>query len=630
MTIPPDQARPAATLNEYQGRRVSSTLAYIATLLREVERLARLREAPFERERQDLSDVEADLVLSFVQTARERMLGALDLLQLAQPSASLSARWSIVTAMRFMDTALSELTTATLSGYGTIDQESAAQVMAVAGALRDLVARGIDLLQPREGERLRERLADLEGPLGEILRGAEAVSTSHGLVEVRPMIAAAYERARTSTIDVGVFGRVSSGKSSLVNALVGVPLLPVGATPVTAVPLRVSHGAAEIRVRYRDGREEVVAPERLPEFATESGNRDNERDVLSILIHTPRLPDGLALLDTPGVGSLSQSGPSQAFAWLPRCDLGLVLVAAGTPVGRDELALVSGLTRAGIAVQVLLSKSDLLAPAELEHAMAYVRKEIERTTDTSGVVVRPVSVEASRRALLGRWRDDALLPLVAARQQIAGEALGRRLRALLASLNVSLQGRSSIAGSTIDLQRVRQESRQEIESLADELQGAPAAALERAAAEVARAWKDGTDARAAARHALLDAPAHALARARAAADRVLGEEQGGDDDLGTRIPPLFDPPLLDALPVPSRPGMMDRMLATSAARSHLSAVAKPLAEAYSTYTSRLRAWAMERLEDNVERRSASSAGDAGPVHEELKPLAALIDQEFPQ
>jgi hypothetical protein len=630
LTIPPHPARPAATLNEYQGRRVSSTLAYVATLLREVERLARLREAPFERERQDLSDVEADLVLSFVRTARERMLSALDLLQLAQPSASLSSRWSIVTAMRFMDTALSELTTATLSGYGTIDQESAAQVMAVAGALRELVARGIDLLQPREGERLRERLADLEGPLGEILRDAEAVSTTHGLVEVRPLIAAAYERARASTIDVGVFGRVSSGKSSLVNALVGVPLLPVGATPVTAVPLRVSHGAAEIRVSYRDGREEVVAPERLPEFATESGNRDNERGVLSILIHTPRLPAGLALLDTPGVGSLSQSGPSQAFAWLPRCDLGLVLVAAGTPVGRDELALVSGLTRAGIAVQVLLSKSDLLAPAELEHAMAYVRTEIERTTDTSGVVVRPVSVEASRRALLGRWRDDALLPLVAARQQIAGEALGRRLRALLASLNVALQGRSSIAGSTIDLQRVRQESRQEIESLVDELHGAPAAALERAAAEVARAWKDGTDARAAARHALLDAPAHALARALAAADRVLGEEQGGDDDLGTRIPPLFDPPLLDSLPVPSRPGMMDRMLATSAARSRLSAVAKPLAEAYSTYTSRLRAWAMERLEDNVERRSASSAGDAGPVHEELKPLAALIDQEFPQ
>jgi GTP-binding protein EngB required for normal cell division len=619
-----------ATLNAHQGRRVSSTLAYVATLLREVERLARIREGPFERERQDLSDVEADLVLSFVETARQRMLGALDLLQLARPSASLSVRWSIVTAMRFMDTALSELTTATLSGYGTIDQESAAQVMAVAGALRDLVARGIDLLQPREGEQLRERLADLDGPLGEILRGAEALSTAHGLVEVRPLIAAAYERARASTIDVGVFGRVSSGKSSLVNALVGVPLLPVGATPVTAVPLRVSHGAAEIRVRYRDGREEVVAPERLPEFATESGNRDNERGVLSILIHTPHLPDGLALLDTPGVGSLSQSGPSQAFAWLPRCDLGLVLVAAGTPVGRDELALVSGLTRAGIAVQVLLSKSDLLAPAELEHAVAYVGEEIGRTTDTSAVVVRPVSVEASRRELLERWRDDALLPLVDARQQIAGEALGRRVRALLASLNVAMGGRSSIAGSAIDVQRIRQESRQEIEALVDELYDAPAAALERAAEDVARAWTNGRDARAAARHALLDEPVRALARARSAADRVLGDEQGTGGDRGARIPPLFDPPLLDSLPVPSRPGVMDRMLGASAARSHLSAVTKPLSDAYSTYTNRLRAWAMERLEDNVERHSASRAGDTGPMHDALQPLAALIDRVFPQ
>lgn len=81
--------------------------------------------------------------------------------------------------------------------------------------------------------------------------------------------------------------------------------------------------------------------------------------VLEVVRLKRRVPAGLRFLDTPGIGSLSQSGPAQAFAWLPRCDLGVVLVAAGNPVGTDDLALLTGLTRAGITARVLLSKSDV-------------------------------------------------------------------------------------------------------------------------------------------------------------------------------------------------------------------------------------------------------------------------------
>jgi hypothetical protein len=51
---------------------------------------------------------------------------------------------------------------------------------------------------------------------------------------VRPLIPAAAERSGAGTIDIGIFGRFRSGKSSLINALVGAPLLPTGATPVTS------------------------------------------------------------------------------------------------------------------------------------------------------------------------------------------------------------------------------------------------------------------------------------------------------------------------------------------------------------------------------------------------------------
>jgi hypothetical protein len=619
---------PSATLNRDQGRRVATTFAYVDQLLRDIELLARLQPSPFNRERQDLSDTEGDLLVAFVETARARMLSTLDHLQVARPKATLSARWSVMTALRFIDSSLSELNASTLRGYGAIEPESAAEVAAVAAALRELVARGLDLLQPREGEQLRERLASIPGPLGEVLRGAETLSTTHGLIEVRPLIAAAAERAQASSVDVGVFGRVSSGKSSLINALVGVPLLPVGATPVTAVPLRVVHGADAIRVHFSDGRDEVIDVARLGDFATERGNAGNMRGVSSILISTPHLPEGLALIDTPGVGSLSQSGPAQAFAWLPRCDLGLVLVAAGTPVARDELALVTGLSQAGIAVEVLLSKSDLVPASERDSAIDYVKSEIERSTHAPGLVVRPLSVDPSARDLLEHWRDERLAPMVAARHRVTEAALTRRLRALLVSLDAALRRRPALERSTIDVQHARLEARHDIEKLADELNDSAGRALERAAMEVAAAWKTRTDARAAVRHALLDAPSRTLSRAREVADRLVAAGHVSTVDVGSRMPPLFDPPFLDALPIEAQPGAMDQLFGVSAARRHLSSIARPLEDAYGTYANRVRAWAIARLEENAEQGAASIAGDDGILAPELQTLVGLVERHW--
>ena len=618
--------RAPTALNLEQGRRVATTFAYVDQLLRDIERLARLSPSPFNREREDLSDIEAGLLLSFVETARERMLSTLDHLRLERPKATLSARWSVMTALRFIDSSLSELNASTLRGYGAVDPEVAAQVTAISAALRELVARGLDLLQPREGEQLRERLATIPGPLGEILRRAEALSTERGLIEVRPLIAAAAERAQASSVDIGVFGRVSSGKSSLINALVGKPLLPVGAMPVTAVPLRVVHGAEEVRVRFVDGKEAVVEPSRLGEFATEAGNPQNRRGVSSILIHTPDLLEGLALIDTPGVGSLSHTGPAQAFAWLPRCDLGLVLVAAGTPVTRDELALVAGLSQAGIAVEVLLSKTDLVHASERQSAVEYVRSEIERTTQLRGLVVRPVSVHASARDLVERWRDERLMPMVAARQHVAEAALNRRLHALLAALDVALQRRPGIDRLAIDVQHARLEAKRVIEELVDELQQSANDAIERAASEVAEAWKRRTDAKAAARHALLEPPSRALSRARAVADGVLAEDSSAGD-VGSRIPPLFDPPFLDALPIEDS-SRMDQLFGVSAARRHLASIALPLEEAYSTYSNRLRAWAIARLEENVARGTTSVMHPGAVLTPDLRSLGELVERDF--
>jgi len=191
---------------------------------------------------------------------------------------NLSARRSVGTALLFGEISLSELDTKSLRGYGGVDPGVGAEVGAVAADLRALMRRGIDLLREQGAGGLTEQVARLGGPVGTILRTILDVSTDRRLAEVRPLVAAAAERAEGTTFDVGVFGRVSSGKSSLLNALVGGGALPVGATPVTAVPVRIRRGEPAVEVRFRDRRTEGVPLDELPTYATEEHNPHNERD----------------------------------------------------------------------------------------------------------------------------------------------------------------------------------------------------------------------------------------------------------------------------------------------------------------------------------------------------------------
>ncbi len=93
-----------------------------------------------------------------------------------------------------------------------------------------------------------------------------------------------------TTLDVGVFGRVELGEIVADQRHVRRRVLPVGATPVTAVPLRVGRGPHSVEVRFRDGRSEQIPLSALPELATEEKNPQNARGVRSIEVTVPTRP----------------------------------------------------------------------------------------------------------------------------------------------------------------------------------------------------------------------------------------------------------------------------------------------------------------------------------------------------
>jgi GTP-binding protein EngB required for normal cell division len=613
-------------LNEAQASHVRTTFVHLDTLLESVEGASRTAQSPLSDVRADVPPDAVRLLESYIATARARMLAALDRLGIARPQPKVAAHWRIETTLQFADVALSELDA--LRGYGAVDPAAAAEVAALAADLRELVRRASEVVAGEESGGLASRIATLPGSVGDVLRGLERLSAERGLAEVRPLLAAAVERATDSSFAVGVFGRVSAGKSSLINALAQTLALPVGVTPVTAVPLRIRRGESGAVVSFLRGEPRAIELARIAEFATEEHNPSNHLAVRAIDVTVPTVPQELEFLDTPGVGSLGTSGPAQAFAWLPRCDLGIVLVAAGSAVARDDFALVSGFRHAGIEHRVLVSKSDLIRAAELPKALAYVEHELRTAGGLeAGLAVTAVSTAADRRDSLDQLRRDVLEPLAADHERRARRAMVARLRALISACASALAGRG---GATEDrrvaLARRRLSASREIRRSSDHLRSLAPVALDVAADAAAAEWRSGGGARAAVRLVLLEAAGQQLTAVR---ETVLAARSGAaltqPSAQQPRLPPLFDPPLLDALPPMQKPPLTPQALLRRAARRQLMDLQGELDAAFTRYATRLEAWGNGLLDD-LSVESWAAAPDAPEVTDpELVRLAGIVD-----
>src|SRR5262245_42939201 len=139
-----------------------------------------------------------------------------------------------------------------------------------------------------------------------------------------------------------VVGETKRGKSSLVNALIGVPdLSPVDAAVATAAYLEFSHGAAAAARAWVPGREDAVPlrPADLRDWGTVLGRLpDGIRPPRRIEVtHPAPLLQYLSLVDTPGVGGLDSLHVEIALDAVERATALLFVVDASSPFSGPEL-----------------------------------------------------------------------------------------------------------------------------------------------------------------------------------------------------------------------------------------------------------------------------------------------------
>ena len=374
--------------------------------------------------------------------ALERFVEAQDFQDITR---TVSGLWSLRTAVIFSQTAVTELRPMYLSGYGPLDPDAVQASERLVAELTTLLKRIGDYLDKGEQGDLAARLAQLDATADEItlLRELERIITAHGLVELRATLESLTERVAAPLYEVAVFGRVNSGKSSLLNWWLGQALLPTGVTPVTAVPTRIVNSSkfnGRVKIAGAPWREIPVAE--LAGYVSELANPGNRKRVLEIVLEVPgrRLSEGVCLMDTPGLGSLASVGAAQTLDYLPRCDLGIQLIEAGGVIAREDFSIARALLDGGSDLLIVLSKADRLTPAELDESVNYASELFSREL---GVLasVRPVSTLPAQSSLAEEWFNHELLPRLLNHRDQAARLLRRKVGTLLETVAAVLASR---------------------------------------------------------------------------------------------------------------------------------------------------------------------------------------------
>lgn len=152
---------------------------------------------------------------------------------------------------------------------------------------------------------------------------------------------------------VVIIGEFNAGKSSFVNALIGDELLPVGVTPTTET--------IEI-IKYADAprRQPVLRGTDIREWA-----------------HPQTGAPGVALVDTPGTGSVFLRHEVAAKAFLHRSDLVIFVISAKRALAQTERLYLELSQQYGKKVILVINQADLLTAQERVEVRRFVERQVE-------------------------------------------------------------------------------------------------------------------------------------------------------------------------------------------------------------------------------------------------------------
>ncbi len=179
-------------------------------------------------------------------------------------------------------------------------------------------------------------------------------------------LARAKERISDPQIRVVIAGQLKQGKSQLLNSLLNVPVARVGDDETTMLATVVSYGeqaSARLIVAPGEGAEPEVIEIPVADVrndlrrAPQAGGREVLR--VEVTAPSPLLKNGLAFVDTPGVGGHGQPHLSATLGLLPDADAMLMISDTSQEFTESEMTFIRQAVEICPLATILATKTDL-------------------------------------------------------------------------------------------------------------------------------------------------------------------------------------------------------------------------------------------------------------------------------
>lgn len=257
---------------------------------------------------------------------------------------------------------------------------------------------------------------------------------------------------------VVIIGEFNAGKSTFVNALLSDELLPIGVTPTTEM--------IEL-IRYSESaqRKPVMRGESLREWS-----------------HPNTGTPGVAIVDTPGTGSVFQKHEAVAKDFLHRSDLVIFVISAKRAFAQTERLYLEMAKNYGKKIIIVINQADLLSADELAQVRRFVQHQVRDLLSIQPLIFTVSARDALRHAKDNTIDDSGMDAVRAHLRGVLSEAPPAKQK-LLSQLSLTqhitqkhfdeLQGHVNLVGTdTAKVQQVRQELESQTGSLDHQLRAA--------------------------------------------------------------------------------------------------------------------------------------------------------------
>ena len=221
-------------------------------------------------------------------------------------------------------------------------------------------------------------------------------------------------------IRVGVIGVTSSGKSTLINAILGADILSSAIAPSSGQLVCCSHGNnREIIIHFEDGSEQKLSGKRysqdiLQKFSDERFNPQNEKGVLSIELTSPFFDFGkdVLLVDSPGLDAFGLESHERLTleSLVPTIDACIYVTTMKTNSDRKTLEILNTVAKYHCPIIIVQNMLDAVRPSPSgdktsEQVSRDHKNRIKRIVDKSDIEDKAsVQIIQISAELAKKWR----------------------------------------------------------------------------------------------------------------------------------------------------------------------------------------------------------------------------------